>query len=104
MLKLRELRGIFYVAYPANFDPNRSRRDGACAGGISLTSCASDLERCGGYLRAGIFMRSWATPRLFTGLELPQIVVGQVALARGDRRARAQPEDYHVTLRFVGDV
>ena len=43
-------------------------------------------------------------PRLFTGLELPQTVVGQVALARGDRRARAQPEDYHVTLRFVGDV
>ena len=33
-------------------------------------------------------------PRLFTGLEL----------ARGDQRARAQPEDYHVILRFVGDV
>ena len=48
-----KLRGIFYVALPANSDPNRSRRDVACAGGISLTSWASELKRCGGYLRAG---------------------------------------------------
>jgi len=45
-------------------------------------------------------------PRLFTGLELPQTVVGQIALARGGVVGARwlEPEDYHVTLRFVGDV
>ncbi len=42
-------------------------------------------------------------PRLFTGLELPQTVVGQIARGRVFG-ARLEPEDYHVTLRFVGDV
>ena len=45
-------------------------------------------------------------PRLFTGLELPETVVGQIALARGGVFGARwlEPEDYHVTLRFVGDV
>ena len=45
-------------------------------------------------------------PRLFTGLELPQSVVGQIALARGGVIGARwlEPDDYHVTLRFVGDV
>jgi 2'-5' RNA ligase len=45
-------------------------------------------------------------PRLFTGLELPRSVVGQIALARGGVVGARwlEPEDYHVTLRFVGDV
>ena len=45
-------------------------------------------------------------PRLFTGLELPETVVGQIALARGGVVGARwlEPEDYHVTLRFVGDV
>jgi RNA 2',3'-cyclic 3'-phosphodiesterase len=45
-------------------------------------------------------------PRLFTGLELPESVVGQMALARGGIVGARwlEPEDYHVTLRFVGDV
>ena len=45
-------------------------------------------------------------PRLFTGLELPETVVGQIALARGGVIGARwlEPEDYHVTLRFVGDV
>jgi 2'-5' RNA ligase len=45
-------------------------------------------------------------PRLFTGLELPEAVVGQIALARGGVIGARwlEPEDYHVTLRFVGDV
>ncbi len=45
-------------------------------------------------------------PRLFTGLELPKNVVGQIALARGGVVGARwlEPEDYHVTLRFVGDV
>ena len=45
-------------------------------------------------------------PRLFTGLELPESVVGQIALARGGVIGARwlEPEDYHVTLRFVGDV
>jgi RNA 2',3'-cyclic 3'-phosphodiesterase len=45
-------------------------------------------------------------PRLFTGLELPQTIVGQIALARGGVVGARwlEPADYHVTLRFVGDV
>ena len=44
-------------------------------------------------------------PRLFTGLELPDGVVGQLALMRGGVVGARwlEPEDYHVTLRFNGD-
>ena len=45
-------------------------------------------------------------PRLFTGLEVPKPVVERLALLRsGLNGARWIPEDnYHVTLRFIGDV
>jgi len=45
-------------------------------------------------------------PRLFTGLELPESVASQVALARGGLFGARwlEREDYHITLRFVGDV
>jgi RNA 2',3'-cyclic 3'-phosphodiesterase len=45
-------------------------------------------------------------PRLFTGLELPEAVVGQLALMRGGVEGARwlQPEDYHITLRFIGDT
>ena len=45
-------------------------------------------------------------PRLFTALELPGAVVGQLALARGGVVGARwlEPEDYHVTLRFIGDI
>ena len=45
-------------------------------------------------------------PRLFTALELPSAVVGQLALMRGGVVGAhwLEPDDYHVTLRFVGDV
>jgi RNA 2',3'-cyclic 3'-phosphodiesterase len=45
-------------------------------------------------------------PRLFTGLELPDGVVGQLALMRGGGVGARwlDPEDYHITLRFIGDV
>jgi RNA 2',3'-cyclic 3'-phosphodiesterase len=45
-------------------------------------------------------------PRLFTGLELPETVVSQVALARGGVIGARwlEPDDYHITLRFIGDV
>ena len=45
-------------------------------------------------------------PRLFTGLELPAAVVGQLALMRGGLSGARwlDPEDYHVTLRFIGDI
>ena len=47
-----------------------------------------------------------AMPRLFTGLELPEPVAGALALARGGVPGARwmEPADYHVTLRFVGDV
>ncbi len=45
-------------------------------------------------------------PRLFTGLELPEVVVGQLALMRGGVVGARwlEPEDYHITLRFIGDI
>jgi 2'-5' RNA ligase len=45
-------------------------------------------------------------PRLFTGLELPPAVVGQLTLMRGGVVGARwlEPEDYHVTLRFIGDI
>jgi hypothetical protein len=45
-------------------------------------------------------------PRLFTALELPDALVGQLALVRcGIVGARwLEPDDYHITLRFIGDV
>jgi RNA 2',3'-cyclic 3'-phosphodiesterase len=45
-------------------------------------------------------------PRLFTALELPEAVVGQLTLARGGVVGARwiEPEDYHITLRFIGDV
>jgi 2'-5' RNA ligase len=45
-------------------------------------------------------------PRLFTGLEVPEAVVGQLALLRGGVVGARwlEPDDYHITLRFIGDV
>src|SRR5271170_6339224 len=45
-------------------------------------------------------------PRLFTGLELPAPVVGQLTLVRGGIVGARwlEPEDYHITLRFIGDI
>ena len=45
-------------------------------------------------------------PRLFTGLELPAAVVGQLALMRGGVVGARwlEPDDYHITLRFIGDI
>ena len=45
-------------------------------------------------------------PRLFTGLELPDAVVGQLALMRGGVIGARwlEPADYHITLRFIGDI
>jgi RNA 2',3'-cyclic 3'-phosphodiesterase len=45
-------------------------------------------------------------PRLFTALELPERIAGQMALARGGVVGARwlEPEDHHITLRFVGDI
>jgi 2'-5' RNA ligase len=45
-------------------------------------------------------------PRLFTALEIPQETRAALALTRGGLfGARwAEPADYHLTLRFIGDI
>ncbi len=45
-------------------------------------------------------------PRLFTGLEIPRSVVELLATLRGGLPGARwiDPENYHVTLRFIGDV
>ena len=45
-------------------------------------------------------------PRLFTALELPSASPSQLALARGGVAGARwlEPADYHITLRFIGDI
>ena len=45
-------------------------------------------------------------PRLFTGLEVPADVAQSLAMLRGGLPGARwiDPENYHVTLRFIGDV
>lgn len=45
-------------------------------------------------------------PRLFTGLELPDDLSDELALLRGGLPGAKwiEPEDYHLTLRFIGDI
>lgn len=45
-------------------------------------------------------------PRLFTALEIPPLVAGQLAMLRGGMVGARwiDPANLHVTLRFVGDV
>jgi 2'-5' RNA ligase len=45
-------------------------------------------------------------PRLFTALEIPRAVGEQLSLLRGGLPGArwVDPENYHVTLRFIGDI
>lgn len=45
-------------------------------------------------------------PRLFTGLEIPAVATTELSLLRGGLSGARwiEPEDYHLTLRFVGDI
>jgi RNA 2',3'-cyclic 3'-phosphodiesterase len=45
-------------------------------------------------------------PRLFTGLEIPAIVAESLAIMRGGLPGARwiDPENYHITLRFIGDI
>src|SRR6476469_886386 len=45
-------------------------------------------------------------PRLFVGLEIPREVGQTLSLLRGGLRGarKINPENYHITLRFIGDI
>lgn len=45
-------------------------------------------------------------PRLFAGLEIPQQVAQSLATMRGGLPGARwiEPENYHITLRFIGDI
>ena len=45
-------------------------------------------------------------PRLFTGIEIPGAVADQLSLLRGGLAGARwiDPDNYHMTLRFIGDV
>src|SRR5262245_16925943 len=45
-------------------------------------------------------------PRLFTGLEIPPEIAGTLSMLRGGLPGARwiDAENYHVTLRFIGDV
>jgi 2'-5' RNA ligase len=45
-------------------------------------------------------------PRLFTGIEIPAVIAEQLSMLRGGLPGARwiDPENYHLTLRFIGDV
>lgn len=45
-------------------------------------------------------------PRLFTGFKVPDDIADTLAILRGGLPGArwAQPHDYHITLRFIGDI
>ena len=45
-------------------------------------------------------------PRLFTGLEIPARLAGELSLLRGGLSGATwiDTENYHITLRFIGDI
>ena len=45
-------------------------------------------------------------PRLFTGIEIPAVIGQQLSMLRGGLPGARwiDPENYHLTLRFIGDV
>jgi 2'-5' RNA ligase len=45
-------------------------------------------------------------PRLFTGLEVPPVIAAELSRHRGGLPGARwiEPADYHITLRFIGDV
>jgi 2'-5' RNA ligase len=55
---------------------------------------------------SGVPQQGTVVPRLFTGLEIPPPVGLALSLKRGalDGARWIEPEDYHLTLRFIGDV
>jgi hypothetical protein len=50
--------------------------------------------------------RTSTMPRIFTGLEVPEEVAQSLAMLRGGLQGARwiDPENYHLTLRFIGDV
>ncbi len=45
-------------------------------------------------------------PRLFTGIELPEDVIGRLSILRAGLSGAhwIDPDNYHITMRFVGDI
>jgi len=45
-------------------------------------------------------------PRLFSGLEIPREISDRLAMLKGGLEAArwVEPENFHITLRFIGDV
>ena len=45
-------------------------------------------------------------PRLFTGLEIPPEITQRLSVLRGGLPGARwiEPDDYHITLRFIGDI
>ena len=56
--------------------------------------------------RIGAASETGRLPRLFTGLEVPYDVQSALSLKRGGLSGARwiDPENYHITLRFIGDV
>ncbi len=76
---------------------------------LAVQKSASSLLRI---CRSYFYLASYRTrvagvmPRLFTGLEIPRSVGDSLAMMRGGLPGARwiDPENYHLTLRFIGDI
>jgi len=71
-----------------------------------LAQTASDCLAALALHRARDTSPELSMPRLFTGLEIPREIVDALAILRGGLPGARwiDPENYHVTLRFIGDI
>src|SRR5829696_3098658 len=63
-------------------------------------------QGCRAVIRGGIASGGMPMPRLFTGLEIPPDISQALSSYRGGLPGARwiDPENYHITLRFIGDV
>src|SRR6202795_4604729 len=83
-----------------------SRHDSGLFAPDASQSHITTIEIAIGDSLPGFSIGSLAMPRLFTGLEIPAEIGQTLSNLRGGLPGARwiDPENYHVTLRFIGDI
>jgi 2'-5' RNA ligase len=76
------------------------------AGGAAGFPAVQKQRRNPYYLLVAVLIRECGMPRLFTALEVPPQIAFSLSLLRGGLPGARwiDPENYHMTLRFIGDI